>query len=84
MADRNPEHTPVGIRVIRTRDDYDVLRGELDRILDHDPPKGSPERGRLDVLLGLLANYEARELPPPHVDPVDAILFRMDQLGLKP
>lgn len=84
MADRNLEHTPVGIRVIRSRRDYDVMRGELDRLLDRDPPKGSPDRDRLDVLFVLLADYEAREMPPPIVDPVDAILFRMDQLGLKP
>jgi HTH-type transcriptional regulator/antitoxin HigA len=35
------------------------------------------------VLLVLLADYEAREVPAPAVDPVDAIVFRMDQLGLK-
>lgn len=72
-----------GIRVIRTRADYDEMRRELDRLLDLDPPKDSPERDRLDVLLVLLADYEAREVPPPRIDPVDAILFRMDQMGLE-
>jgi HTH-type transcriptional regulator/antitoxin HigA len=60
------------------------MRRELDRLLDLDPPRGSPDRDRLDVLLVLLADYEAREVPAPRVDPVDAILFRLDQLGLKP
>lgn len=60
------------------------MRRELDRLLDLDPPKGSLDRDRLDVLLVLLADYEACEVPAPKVDPVDAILFRMDQLGLKP
>ena len=73
-----------GIRVIRTHSDYVAMRVELDRLLDLDPPKGSPDRDRLDVLLVLLADFEAREVRPPSVDPVDAILFRMDQLGLKP
>src|ERR1051325_12009761 len=82
--DHNREHSPAGIRVIRSRADYDEMRRELERLLDLDPPKGSPDRDRLDVLLVLLADYEARELPAPKVDPVDAILFRMDQLGLKP
>lgn len=59
------------------------MRGELDRLLDLDPPRGSADRDRLDVLLVLLADYESRELPAPKVDPVDAILFRMDQLGMK-
>lgn len=84
MAHSNREHPPAGIRVIRSRADYDEMRRELDRLLDLDPPKGSPDRDRLDVLLVLLADYEAREVPAPKVDPVDAILFRMDQLGLKP
>src|ERR1051325_11176040 len=82
--DHNRENSPAGIRVIRSRADYDEMRRELERLVDLDPPKGSPDRDRLDVLLVLLADYEARELPAPKVDPVDAILFRMDQLGLKP
>ncbi|MEZ4495130.1 MAG: ImmA/IrrE family metallo-endopeptidase [Dehalococcoidia bacterium] len=84
MANLNPASRPTGIRVIRSRSDYDEMRSELDRLLDVNPAKGSPDRDRLDVLLVLLADYEAREVPPPIVDPVDAILFRIDQLGLKP
>ncbi|MHB2033964.1 MAG: ImmA/IrrE family metallo-endopeptidase [Gemmatimonadaceae bacterium] len=84
MAHGHPKDTPVGIRVIRSRADYDEMRRELDRLLDIDPPKGTPERDRIDVLLVLLSDYESRELAPPRVDPVDAIMFRMDQLGLKP
>ena len=84
MAHGNREHPPAGIRVIRSLADYDEMRCELNRLLDLDPPKGSPDRDRLDVLLVLLADYEAREVPAPKVDPVDAIFFRMDQLGLKP
>ena len=84
MAHSNRNRPTAGIRVIRTRADYDEMRRELDRLLDLDPPRGSPDRDRLDVLLVLLADYEAREVAPPKVDAVDAILFRMDQLGLKP
>jgi HTH-type transcriptional regulator/antitoxin HigA len=84
MVHNNPEYPRAGIRVIRTRADYDAMRRELDRLLDLDPPRGSADRDRLDVLLVLLADYEAHEVPAPEVDPVDAILFRMDQLGLKP
>lgn len=84
MAHNNRDLPPVGIRVIRSRTDYDEMRRELDRLLDLDPPRGSPDRDRIDVLLVLLADYEARTIGPPRVDPVDAILFRLDQLGLKP
>src|SRR4051794_10248299 len=78
MAHGNNEHPPAGIRVIRSRADNNKMRRELDRLLDLAPPKGSPDRDRLDVLLVLLADYEAREIPEAKVDPVDAILFRMD------
>ena len=85
MAHGNPKHSArAGIRVIRSRADYDEMRDELDRLLDLDPARGTPDRDRLDVLLVLLSDYEARTVAPPNVDPVDAILFRMDQLGLKP
>jgi HTH-type transcriptional regulator / antitoxin HigA len=84
MVHSDLQHSQPGIRVIRSRADYDDMRQELDRLLDLDPPRGSPERDRLDVLLVLLADFETREMTPPSVDPVDAILFRMDQLGLKP
>jgi HTH-type transcriptional regulator/antitoxin HigA len=86
MTHRNREHPipAAGIRVIRSQADYDAMRVELDRLLELDPARGSPDRDRLDVLLVLLADYEARTVLPPQVDPVDAILFRMDQLGLKP
>ena len=84
MENINPEHQRTGIRMIRTQADYDEMRAELERLLDLNPSRGSPDRDRLDVLLVLLADYEAREVPAPKVDPVDAILFRMDQLGLKP
>jgi HTH-type transcriptional regulator/antitoxin HigA len=84
MADGNPERAAAGIRVIRSRTDYDEMRGEMIRLLDLDPPRGSAERDRLEVLLVLLSDYEAREVGPPIVDAVDAIAFRMDQLGLRP
>lgn len=84
MADNESKHPPTGIRVIRSQADYDEMRRELDRLLGLDPGKGTPERDRLDVLLVLLADYEAREVPAPQLDPVDAILFRIDQLDLKP
>lgn len=84
MAPSNRENSPAGIRVIRSPADYVEMRLEMDRLLDLDPPRGSPDRDRLDVLLVLLADYESHQVTPPAVDPVDAILFRMDQLDLRP
>ncbi len=45
---------------------------------------GSRESDELEVLTMLIERYEAEHYPiaPPH--PVEAIKFRMDQLGMKP
>lgn len=45
---------------------------------------GSAESDELEVLSMLIAGYEERQypIPPPH--PIDAIKFRLDQLGLTP
>ncbi len=42
----------------------------------------TPEGDELDVLLVLIENYENKHYPMPPSDPVDAILFLMDQMGL--
>lgn len=41
-----------------------------------------PEGDRLDVLVTLVEAYEARHHPIDPPDPIDAILFRMEQQGL--
>jgi HTH-type transcriptional regulator/antitoxin HigA len=43
---------------------------------------GSPDGDELDVLLILVDAYEEKHYPMPPSDPVDAILFYMDQKGL--
>ena len=45
------------------------------------PPRG-PEHDALEVLSILVENYEARVFPFDDPDPVEAILFRMEQQGL--
>ena len=68
------------IKPIHTEDDYKaamkmlaVLWGALE---------GSPESDRLDILATLIEKYEEQHFPIDLPDPVDAILFRMDQQGL--
>ena len=44
---------------------------------------GTPEGDELDVLMTLVEVYEEKHFPMPPSDPVEAILFRMDQMGLR-
>jgi HTH-type transcriptional regulator/antitoxin HigA len=43
---------------------------------------GTPKGDRLDVLATLVEAYEAKHYPMDPPDPIDAILFRMEQQGL--
>ena len=42
----------------------------------------TPDGDELDILLVLVEAYEERHYPIPPSDPVDAIIFRMDQMNL--
>lgn len=44
----------------------------------------TPEGERLDVLVTLVEAHEMRHFPLELPDPVEAIKFRMDQMGLSP
>jgi HTH-type transcriptional regulator / antitoxin HigA len=49
-----------------------------------DAPKGSRQADELEHWAILIEAYEKKRYPIEEPDPVDAILFRMDQMGLKP
>jgi len=74
----------VDIRPIRTEEDYQATLREVSAFFDEEPEPGSPEGDRFEVLLTLLAAYEAKHFPMDLPDPVEAIQFRMEQGGLTP
>jgi len=47
-------------------------------------PKGSSRAEELELWAALIEAYEEKHHPIPDPDPVEAIAFRMDQMGLKP
>lgn len=68
------------IRPIKTARDYDAALAAISEVMDAEP--GTPEGDRLDILATLVDAYEARHFPIEAPDPVAAIRFRMEQLGL--
>jgi HTH-type transcriptional regulator/antitoxin HigA len=70
----------MNIQPIKTEADYEAALAEIEQLWDAVP--GSEEGDRLDVLTTLVEAYEEKHHPIPPPDPVDAILFRMEQLGL--
>ena len=68
------------LRPIRSEADYEVALEEAERLWG--ARSGTPEGDRLDVLATLIEVYEAKHDPMDPPDPVEAIRFRMEQLGL--
>ena len=68
------------IKPIKTEEDHTAALAEVERLWEAAP--GSEESDRLEVLTTLIEAYEEKNHPILPPDPVEAILFRMDQLGL--
>ena len=72
------------IRPIHTDDDYKAALREVSAYFDEEPIPGTPDGDRFEILLTLVAAYDAKHYPIDLPDPVEAIKFRMDQAGLTP
>lgn len=68
------------IRPIRSEKDYGRALAEVEQLWG--AKLGTPAGDRLDVLATLIDAYEAARHPVDPPDPVEAIKFRMEQLGL--
>ena len=70
------------IKPIKTDADYREALKEIESLMmaETDTPEGE----RLDILVTLVEAYEKRHFPLDLPDPVEAIKFRMDQMGLSP
>lgn len=69
------------IKPIRTEPDYKKALERLEIIFD--AKRGSKEGDELEILSILIDKYESENFPIEMPDPIAAINFRMEQLGLK-
>ncbi|MGL5996525.1 MAG: helix-turn-helix domain-containing protein [Pseudomonas proteolytica] len=70
----------MNIKPIRTPEDLAAALTRLDQLWGAEI--GSPAGDELEILALLIEKYEDEHFPMPPSDPVDAIKFRMDQMGL--
>lgn len=70
----------MNIQPIRNEADYALAIKRLDQIFD--APIGSPEGDELEILSILIDRYENEHFPIDMPDPVEAIKFRMEQMGM--
>lgn len=68
------------IKPLRTESDYEAALTELDGLMEARP--GTPAYDKLEVLSILVEAYEEEHYKVPLPDPIEAIEFHMERLGL--
>lgn len=71
------------VRIIKTQYEYDASMVRLSELMDIDFEPGSDQEAEFELLALVIESYEKTIVEPVIPDPVDAILFRMDQQNLK-
>lgn len=67
-------------KVIKTETEYESALAHVATLMDAEP--GSVQEQELELFALLVEQYEQEHFPIDAPDPVDAILFRMEQEGL--
>ncbi|MBW7891458.1 MAG: helix-turn-helix domain-containing protein [Chitinophagaceae bacterium] len=70
----------MNIKPIKTKKDYEQAMLRLENIFD--AKKGTPKGDELEILSLLIEKYEDEKFPIDLPDPVEAIKFRMEQMGM--
>jgi HTH-type transcriptional regulator/antitoxin HigA len=69
------------LKIIKTEKDYTLALKRLEEIFD--AKKGTKQGDELELLALLIDNYEKDKYAIDLPDPIEAIKFRMEQLGYK-
>jgi HTH-type transcriptional regulator / antitoxin HigA len=70
----------MNIRPIKTEQDYAEAINRIEELWGAE--KDSPDGDELDILVTLVESYEMKHYPIAPPDPIDAIKFRMEQMGM--
>jgi HTH-type transcriptional regulator/antitoxin HigA len=71
------------LRIIKTDEQHRRYLEEARRLAKGDPEPGSNDGARLELLAKLIDDYERERFAFRKPDPIDAILFRMEEQGLR-
>jgi len=70
------------LKPIRTEDQYYNALARVYELMQTDIVENTSESDELEVLSILVKEYENEHYPVPAPNPIDAIKFRLDQMGL--
>ena len=68
------------IKPIKSETEYELALKRLDKIFDAEP--GTKEGDELEILALVIEDYEDKNYPIGPPDPIEAIKFRMEQMGM--
>ena len=71
----------MNIKPIHNEQDYQKALARIEEIFDAKP--GTKEGDELEILGILVENYEKQHFPIEAPNPLEAVTFRMEQLGLR-
>jgi HTH-type transcriptional regulator/antitoxin HigA len=72
------------IKPIHNEADYKAALKAVSPYFENEPKPGSAEGDFFEVMLALIGSYESKAFPIDLPDPIEAISFRMEQLGIAP
>src|ERR1700749_3968093 len=70
------------LRPIKTEDQYNSTLARVYDLMQMDLKENSEESDELEVLSILVETYETEHYPIPSPSPLEAIKFRMEQMGI--
>lgn len=70
------------IKLIKTEAEYIQVLGRIYELMQLDLEPGTALGDELEVLALLVKDYESQHYPIPKPHPIEAIRFRLDQMGL--
>jgi HTH-type transcriptional regulator/antitoxin HigA len=71
----------MNIKPIKTEEDYKLALARANELMDAE--MDTPQGDELDVLATLIEHYEAKHYAIVPPNPIEAIQFRMEQMGLE-
>jgi HTH-type transcriptional regulator/antitoxin HigA len=71
------------LKIIKNKKQYEQYLDWVDVQFNNKVKSTTPQGEKLQVALLLIKQYEDANYPIPLPDPIDAIKFKMDELGLK-
>ena len=72
----------MNVKIIKSAKDYEANMARLSELMSLDPKPNSKEENELELLALVIQDFERQTVPNVKADPIESILFRMDQMQL--